>query len=97
VAFAGADLQDGRSGTGPVAGRLDGASNFLDVGEVTASAAVANDYERLTVDEAAAEGLQGEVGALAGPQTEKIRRGGGGRGSIATQKAAPVAASRKSC
>jgi hypothetical protein len=66
VVFAGADVQDGRSGTGPVEGRLDCASHVPDVGEVTALAAVDIDHGRLTVGEAAAERLQGEVGALAG-------------------------------
>lgn len=70
VVLAGPDVQDGRSWTGPVEGQLDGASHVLDVGEVTALAAVAIDRERLTVGEAASEGLQCEEAEVVEPGVE---------------------------
>lgn len=65
VVLAGADVQNGRSGTGPVEGQFDGASHVGNVGEIPALAAVAVDDHRLARLDPAAESLQGKVGTLA--------------------------------
>ena len=65
MVFTGADVQDGRSGTGPVDRQFDRPGHILDVGEVAALATVAVDDDRLARLDLAAEVLQSEVWALA--------------------------------
>ena len=74
---AGADVQNGRAGTGPTEGQFDRPGHIHDVGEVATLATVAVDDDRLTCLDPPAEALQGKVGSLAGspdgeePQGEK--------------------------
>ena len=65
MVFAGADVQDGRAGTGPVDRQFNRPGHILDVGEVAALAAVAVDDDRFARLDLAAEVLQGKVRALA--------------------------------
>ena len=75
VVSAGADVQDGRAGTGPPQRLFDRPGHVGNVGEVAALAAVAVDDERLARLDAATERFQGKIGPLPrSPDREKPKR-----------------------
>ena len=55
-------------------GQLDGPGHVLDVGEVAPLAAIAVDGDGLAGLDPPLEALQGKIGPLTWPQTEKNRR-----------------------
>ncbi|MEX1115812.1 MAG: hypothetical protein WEB53_11230, partial [Akkermansiaceae bacterium] len=55
-------------------GKLDGADHVGHVGEVTTLAAVSQNFHGLILLDGQLKRFKREVGALAGPQTEKNRR-----------------------
>ena len=67
VVSAGADVQDGRAGTGPPQRQFNRPGHIGNVGEVAALGAVAIDDDRLARLDAATERFQGKIGALSRP------------------------------
>jgi len=75
VVFAGAHVQDGRTGTSPPQRQFDRPAHVGNMGEVAALAAVAVDDDRLARLDPAAERFQGQIGALSRPPDREEPQG----------------------
>ncbi len=92
MVFAGADVQDSRTGSLPPQRQFHRPGDIGHVGQVAALAAVSIDYQRLACFDPATERFQGKVGALTGSPDREEPQGEEAQAVLAGVVAAPLLA-----